>query len=97
MDNDKLKIRLGLPTCPLPVLEIEREDEPYYRMASKAVPMILARYQEQYKDLPKEAHYHMAMIHFAANMFFLKDKNETGPYKEDIQEAIRKIEKALGV
>ena len=45
MDNDKLKIRLGLPTCPLPLLEIDRKDESYYRMAAEAVPVILARYQ----------------------------------------------------
>lgn len=97
MDNDKLKIRLGLPTCPLPLLEIDRKDESYYRMAAEAVPVILARYQEIYKELPKDAHYHMAMIHFAANMFSLKDKNETGPYKDNIKEAIRKIEDTLGV
>ena len=39
----------------------------------------------------------MAMIHFAANMFSLKDKNETGPYKDNIKEAIRKIEDTLGL
>lgn len=95
MNNDKLKIRLGISTCPLPVLEIDREDEPYYRMAAEAIPKILAKYQEKYKELPRDAHYHMAMAHFAANMFYLMDRNETEPFKSSIEEAIKDIENTL--
>lgn len=95
MNNDKLKIRLGLSTCPLPVLEIDRDDERYYRLAAEAIPKILAKYQEKYKELSKDAHYHMAMVHFAANMFSLMDKNETEPYIKTIEEAIEKMENVM--
>lgn len=97
MNNDKLKIRLGLSTCPLPVLEIDREDERYYRLAAEAVPKFLAKYQEKYKDLPKDAHYHMAMVHFAANMFYLMEKNEVESYRATVEEAIKKMENILGL
>lgn len=97
MNNDKLKIRLGLSTCPLPVLEIDRGDERYYRLAAEAVPKILAKYQERYKELSKDVHYNMAMVHFAANMFYFMEKNEAGPYRETVEEAIKKIERAMGL
>lgn len=97
MDKDKLRINLDISSCLLPTLEIKREDEYYYRLAAKEIPKILAKYQEKYKTLSEKEHYHMAMLHFAANMFYQMEKNDTRPYEEEIKKAIKQIEDVMGL
>lgn len=95
MDDDKLKINLDLAGCRLPSIVIRREDEYYYRQAAKAIPRILARYRETYKDLSDKEHYYMAMLHFAANMFYQMDRNDTAPFTDEMTAASDLISQRL--
>ncbi len=95
MVDDKLKIRLDLTGCSLPPIEVNREDEYYYRLAAKEIPKVLARYKEVYNELTDKEHYYMALIHFAANMFCQIDRNETKPFIDEMNKASSLIEQRL--
>lgn len=94
-NNDKLKIKLRMTSCVLPPLVIEMKDERYYRLAAEEVPKILATYQEKYKELSKDVHYHMTMVHFAANMFYLMEHNDSEELRKGIRELTNMVEETL--
>lgn len=95
MDKNKMKITLDIPNCNLPKLEIEREDEYYYRQAAKEVQRVLAIYQMRYRDFNEEVHYYMALVHFATHMYRLKGMNETKPFADEMAESIKQMEALL--
>lgn len=95
MDEDKLKINLNIVGCALPSIEIDRQDEYFYRQAAKAIPSILAYYKEAYKGLSEQEHYYMALVHFAANMYCQIDRNETKPFVDEMRRLTALIEDRL--
>ncbi|RHJ92469.1 cell division protein ZapA [Parabacteroides bouchesdurhonensis] len=91
--NDPLGIHLNIAGKSYP-LTIERRDEEIYRKAELRVREVVALYQSRFgrdmKDLLA-----MAAVHLALQNLQLKDKNDTSPFTEKIQQLTDELEEYL--
>ncbi|MDM8337717.1 cell division protein ZapA [Mediterranea massiliensis] len=87
--NDKIKINLQMAGITYPIT-ILREDEEMVRAAAKQVDIRLNAYKEHYKNVPTERLMAMVAYQFALESLQWKQRNDTRPY-------INKIEELTGV
>ncbi|MCD7899972.1 MAG: cell division protein ZapA [Bacteroides sp.] len=90
--NDKIKIKLRIADSYYP-LTIDREEEEIVRLAAKQINDKLNTYRGHYKDLETEKILAMIAYDFSRQVLELKDKNDTRPYAEKIEELTELLDK----
>ena len=83
--NDKIKINLQIADSNYP-LTINREEEEMVREAAKQVNIRLNAYREYYKNLEPEKIIAMVAYQFSLEKLQLKQRNDTRPFTEKVQE-----------
>ena len=83
--NDKIKINLQIADSNYP-LTINREEEEMVREAAKQVNIRLNAYREYYKNLELEKIIAMVAYQFSLEKLQLKQRNDTSPFTEKVQE-----------
>ena len=83
--NDKIKINLQIADSNYP-LTINREEEEMVREAAKQVNIRLNAYREYYKNLEPEKIIAMVSYQFSLEKLQLKQRNDTSPFTEKVQE-----------
>jgi len=83
--NDKIKINLQIAENNYP-LTISRDDEEMVREAAKQVNIRLNAYRSHYPSLNLEKVIAMVAYEFSLETLKQKDKNDTVPYMEKINE-----------
>ncbi|MEY8707932.1 cell division protein ZapA [Bacteroides faecichinchillae] len=83
--NDKIKINLQIADSNYP-LTINREEEEMVREAAKQVNIRLNAYREYYKNLEPEKIIAMVAYQFSLEKLQLKQRNDTSPFTEKVQE-----------
>ena len=83
--NDKIKINLQIADSNYP-LTINREEEEMVREAAKQVNIRLNAYREHYKNLEPEKIIAMVAYQFSLEKLQLKQRNDTRPFTEKVQE-----------
>ncbi len=89
--NDKIKINLQMAGSTYP-LTIRFEEEQMVREAAKQVDMRLNAYREHYKNVAPEKIIAMVAYQFALENLQIKDRNDTQPYAEKINELTKVLE-----
>ncbi|GCB35287.1 MULTISPECIES: cell division protein ZapA [Bacteroides] len=83
--NDKIKINLQIADSNYP-LTINREEEEMVREAAKQVNIRLNAYRGYYKNLEPEKIIAMVAYQFSLEKLQLKQRNDTSPFTEKVQE-----------
>ena len=83
--NDKIKINLQIADSNYP-LTINREEEEMVREAAKQVNIRLNAYREYYKNIEPEKIIAMVAYQFSLEKLQLKQRNDTSPFTEKVQE-----------
>ena len=83
--NDKIKINLQIADSNYP-LTINRQEEEMVREAAKQVNIRLNAYREYYKNLEPEKIIAMVAYQFSLEKLQLKQRNDTSPFTEKVQE-----------
>ena len=83
--NDKIKINLQIADSNY-TLTINREEEEMVREAAKQVNIRLNAYREHYKNLEPEKIIAMVAYQFSLEKLQLKQRNDTRPFTEKVQE-----------
>ena len=91
MDDKMMKINLLIDNQRYP-LNIPREDEIRYRDAAKIINNTLNKYRSMWPDLSVSNHWAMAALELAFNLMTMKDKNETKPYLEKLEELTKELD-----
>ena len=91
IDEKMMKINL-LIDCQLYPLNIHREDEILYREAAKLIDKTLNKYRKWMPDLDSNKHWAMAALELAFNNVSNKDKNDTKPYVEKLEELTKELD-----
>lgn len=91
MDDKMMKINL-LIDCQRYPLNIRREDEQLYRDAAKLIDKTLNKYRSWKPELGASNHWAMAALELAFNLMTMKDKNETKPYLEKLEELTKELD-----
>ena len=94
MDDKMMKINL-LIDCQRYPLNIRREDEILYREAAKLIDKTLNKYRNWMPDLDSNKHWAMAALELAFNNVATKDKNDTKPYLEKLEELSKELESII--
>ena len=89
--NDKIKINLQIADSYYPIT-INRDEEELMREAAKQVNIKLNAYREHYKSLEPEKLIAMAAYQFSQENLKLRQRNDTGPYTEKIEELTEMLE-----
>lgn len=76
-------------------LRIRREDEVIYRDAAKQIDNKLNKYRSMFSDIAPNKYWAMVALELAFEKISLKDRNDTEPYKEKIQELTKELESLL--
>lgn len=90
-DKEMMKINL-LIDCQYYPLNIRREDELLYREAAKLIDKTLNKYREWMPNFDSNRHWAMAALELAFNNISMKDKNDTKPYLEKIEELTKELD-----
>lgn len=95
-DKDKLPIKLHLYDLDITVYII-RKDEPLYRNAATLISDTISRYAQRYagQKSSKEIFY-MAAVDMALRLEQEKNRNNTEPYTDIIDQLTLEVEDALG-
>ncbi|MDR3119566.1 MAG: cell division protein ZapA [Mediterranea sp.] len=83
--NDKIKINLQIAEANYP-LTIDRNDEEMVRKAAKQVNIRLNTYRTHYPNLDLEKVIAMVAYEFSLETLKQKQRNDTAPYIEKIEE-----------
>ena len=94
IDEKMMKINL-LIDCQRYPLNIRREDEILYREAAKLIDKTLNKYRNWMPDLDSNKHWAMAALELAFNNVATKDKNDTKPYLEKLEELSKELESII--
>ena len=89
--NEKIKINLQMAGAAFP-LTIDRDEEEMIREAAKQVDIRLNAYREHYEDVPLEKILAMVAYQFALESLRAKDRNDTRPYADKIDELTEVLE-----
>ena len=89
--SKKMKIKL-LIDCQHYPLNIRREDEQLYRDAAKLIDNALNYYRRLNPDLSSNNYWAMTALEFAFHFLSMKDKNDTHPYLEKIEELTKELD-----
>ena len=89
--NDKIKINLQIADSYYPIT-INRDEEELMREAAKQVNIKLNAYREHYKSLEPEKLIAMVAYQFSQENLKLRQRNDTGPYTEKIEELTEMLE-----
>ena len=89
--NDKIKINLQIADSYYPIT-INRDEEELMREAAKQVNIKLNAYREHYKSLEPEKLIAMVSYQFSQENLKLRQRNDTGPYTEKIEELTEMLE-----
>ena len=95
MDDKMMKINL-LIDCQRYPLNIRREDELLYRDAAKLINKTLNKYRSWRPELSSDNHWAMAALELAFNLMTMKDKNDTKPYLEKLEELTKELDNYIG-
>ena len=68
------------------------EDEILYREAAKLIDKTLNKYRKWMPDLDSNKHWAMAALELAFNNVSNKDKNDTKPYVEKLEELTKELD-----
>lgn len=91
MDDKKMKINL-LIDCQRYPLNIPREDEQLYRDAAKLIDNALNYYRRLNPGLSANNYWAMTALEFAFHYLSTKDKNDTKPYLDKIEELTEELD-----
>ena len=91
IDEKMMKINLLIDCQPYP-LNIRREDELLYRDAAKLIDKTLNKYREWMHNFDANKHWAMAALELAFNNISMKDKNDTKPYLEKLEELTKELD-----
>ena len=94
IDEKMMKINLLIDCQPYP-LNIRREDELLYRDAAKLIDKTLNKYREWMPNFDANKHWAMAALELAFNNISMKDKNDTKPYLEKLEELTKESDSYL--
>ena len=89
--NDKIKINLQMAGSTYP-LTILREEEEMVREAAKQVDIRLNAYREHYQNVTPEKIIAMVAYQFALENLKMKNRNDTRPYADKIEELTEVLE-----
>ena len=89
--NDKIKINLQMAGAAYP-LTINREDEEIVREAAKQVNIRINAYREHYQNVSLERIIAMVAYQFALENLKMKNRNDTRPYADKIEELTEVLE-----
>ena len=92
--DEMMKIHLLIDSGRYP-LKIHREDEQIYRDAAKQIDNKLNKYRNMFPDMNPKDYWVMVALELAYENISLKDKNDTQPYKEKVEELTKEIEKII--
>ena len=91
MDDNKMKINL-LIDCQRFPLNIRREDEQLYRDAAKLIDNALNYYRRLNPELSSNNYWAMTALEFAFHYLSTKDRNDTKPYLDKIEELTEELD-----
>ncbi|SEG04342.1 cell division protein ZapA [Parabacteroides chinchillae] len=91
--DDPLGIHLNIAGKSYP-LTIERKDEEIYRKAEVRVREVVSLYHSRFGSDMKDL-LAMAAVHLALQNLQLRDKNDTSPFTEKIQQLTAELESYL--
>ncbi|MDE5677338.1 cell division protein ZapA [Phocaeicola sp.] len=92
--DDMMKIHLLIDNERYP-LNIRREDEQLYRDAAKQINNKLNKYRSEWPNLSPARHWAMVSLELAFENISIKDRNDTVPYLEKLQELTEELEKQI--
>lgn len=92
--NDKIKINLKIGGRIIP-MNILPENEEIIREAAKQVEMKINAYRGYYTDLEQETILGLTAFDFALSNLKLKERNDTQPYTDKIEELNELLENHL--
>lgn len=92
--DDMMKINL-LIDCQRYPLNIRREDELLYRDAAKLIDKTLNKYRNWRPELSAGQHWAMAALELAYAYISNKDKNDTQPYLNKLEELTEELDKYI--
>lgn len=92
--DDEMNISL-LIDCQRYPLKIRRGDEQLYRDAAKLINNTLNKYREWRPDFSSNQHWAMATLEIAFHLIADKDKNDTQPYLEKLEELTKELDKYI--
>lgn len=91
MDDKMMKINLWIDSQRYP-LNIRREDEILYRDAAKLIDKTLNKYRGYWPDKSSVNHWAMTALEIAFNLISMKDRNDTQPYLEKLEELTKELD-----
>ena len=91
MDDKMMRITLLIDSNKYP-LTIRREDEQHYRDAAKLIDKTLNKYRSWRPELSSDNHWAMAALELAFDLTKMKDKNDTQPYLNKIEELAKELD-----
>ena len=91
IDEKMMKIHLQIDCQQYP-LNIRREDEQLYRDAAKLINTKLNKYRSHMPDMDSSRHWAMAAFEIAFENISIKDKNETKPYLDKLEELTKELD-----
>ena len=91
MDDKMMRINL-LIDCQRYPLNIRREDEQLYRDAAKLIDKTFNKYRSWKPEMGANNPWAMAALELAFNLMTMKDKNETKPYLEKLEELTKELD-----
>lgn len=93
--NEKLHIRLNVYDTPITV-NINREEEEYYRKSEKLITQVIGSYTSVYKGKMSEKEIlYMALVDIALRYQKEAARNDTAPYSDILVKLTSEIEEAL--
>jgi len=92
--DDKMKIQLLVDNERYPLV-INRKDEYLWRDAAKQINNRLKEIRVKWPQKSSHEHWVMTAITLAYENISMKDRNDTAPYLEKLQELTREIEQHI--
>jgi len=94
MDDDMIKIQLTIGNNPFP-LTIHRKDEEMVRKAARQVDNLTNAYKEHYPEVSEVRILQMVAYQLSLEGLKEKERNETAPYTDKIQELDQLLDECL--
>lgn len=95
MDDKRMNINLLIDCQPYPLKNIRREDEQLYRDAAKLVNHTLNDYRDSIPGQGLNAYWAMTAVDIAYRYLSTKDRNDTQPYMQKIEELTKELEQYI--
>lgn len=92
--SDRFVITLSIAGEKYPITA-RRETEEIYRKAANLINLTLAKYEQTYPKQGHEKYMVMSLLELAITVLQLRDRNDTEPYKDFMEQLVKELEEVL--